>query len=106
MTQQDQATITAYYGTSASCQKFLLWQADWDEAQVAPDHALWSLTPQSTTVIDRTFVSVGRTGNLGTATWPNLALPKQRNARAAVNYLEPSYAGNSPSNARGIYPWG
>ena len=45
--------VIAYYGTAASCQKFILDLQDWAAAQRGPDKALWALAAQSGTVIDQ-----------------------------------------------------
>jgi hypothetical protein len=90
------ADIVAYYGTSASCVKYRLHPQDWQAAQQAPDAALWSLSAQSGTVIDKS-ISVANPlfGNPGTA--PGFL------ASAKGEYLEPSLAVNAPSGGH-IYP--
>jgi hypothetical protein len=48
--------VRAYYGNSTSCIAYNLYATDWAAAQQAPDKALWSLAPQSTTkVYNRTY---------------------------------------------------
>jgi hypothetical protein len=95
MAMQDAPKIVAFYGTAASCQKFLLFLTDWAAAQNAPDKELWSLSAQSGTVIDRTFVPNASNVRMDLVTgYPNT------NAQGPV---ERGYAVNNPSWG-GKYP--
>jgi hypothetical protein len=87
------ADIVAYYGTAASCVKYLLHPQDWQAAKQAPDAAKWSLSAQSGTVVDKSVaVANPMMGNPGTA--PGFL------ADANGRYLEPSLAANAPSWGR------
>jgi hypothetical protein len=90
MAMQGSPSIVAFYGTAASCVKFLLHPVDWAAAQNAPDKALWSLSAQSGTVIDKSVaVANPMFGNPGSA--PGFL------ASANGNYLDPGLAVNNPS---------
>jgi hypothetical protein len=93
MAQQGSPSIVAFYGTSASCVKYLLHPIDWTAAQMAPDKALWSLSAQSGTIIDKSVAIANPVmGNPGTA--PGYLIS------ADGNYLESNYAVNNPSWGR------
>jgi hypothetical protein len=89
MAAQDAPSIVAFYGTSASCQKFLLFPTDWAAAQQAPDAAKWPLSAQSGTIVDMS-VPASQVARLALVTgWPN------RNPQGV--YLDPGFAVNAPS---------
>jgi hypothetical protein len=44
--------FTAYYGTGASCIRFLIDKTDWADSQKRSDKNLWAMSPQSGTVFD------------------------------------------------------
>jgi hypothetical protein len=98
MAMQDAPSIVAYYGTAASCVRYLLHPIDWSACQNAPDKALWSLSAQSGTIIDKSVaVACLMMGNPGTTIG---YVPS-----AKGEYLEPGYAANSPSNTLRQYPF-
>jgi hypothetical protein len=90
MAQQGSPSIVAFYGTSASCVKFLLHPVDWAAAHRAPDANLWSLSAPSGTIIDKSVAIANPV--MGD---PGLAPGYLINANG--NYLESNYAVNNPS---------
>jgi hypothetical protein len=54
-------SVIAYFGDAASCTKFEMHPIDFAFAMSRPDAAKWSLTAQSSTVIDRTKTLAART---------------------------------------------
>jgi hypothetical protein len=93
MAQQDAPSIVAFYGTAASCTKYLLWAQDWAAAKMSPDNALWSLSAQSGTIIDKSVAKANLMfGDPGSA--PGFL------ASAKGEYLESNYAANNPALGR------
>jgi hypothetical protein len=87
------ADVVAYYGTSARCTKFLLSPTDWADAQQAPDAAMWALSAQSGTIVDKSkSVAALMMGNPGTTTAGVFSKDGDR--------LEEGYAINNKSLAR------
>jgi hypothetical protein len=89
MAMQDAPSVTAYYGTASSCQKFLLHPVDWAAAKRAPDAAMWALSAQSGTIIDRTFVP-----NASNVRWDLVTSFPNSGAQGPI---ERAYAVNNPS---------
>jgi hypothetical protein len=82
--------IIAFYGDAASCKRFSLSPIDWLAAQKAPDKAKWSLSAQSSTVIDKSIsVANPMFGDPGNS--PGYL------TNAKGRYLEAGYAANAPS---------
>jgi hypothetical protein len=87
------ADVICYYGTAASCVKYRLHPQDWQAAKQAPDAALWALSAQSGTVVDKSVaVAALQMGD------PGLTVAGQYSAKG--EYLEPSLAVNTPSWGR------
>jgi hypothetical protein len=84
------AMVIAYYGTAASCTKFSMHPIDFSAAQMAPDKALWSLSAQSSTVIDKSVaVANPMFGNPGNSPMYLMS--------AKGEYLDAGLAVNNPS---------
>jgi hypothetical protein len=64
------SSVIAFYGNATSCTKYRMAAIDFTYAsQQVPDKALWSLTPQSGTIVDLS-VTLPLTFNWATATFP------------------------------------